>query len=198
MLIIPGTKNSIEDALWIKKSGWEKKIKEFARKGKIVFGICGGFQILGKSIKDPYGVESEKGEVKGIGLLPIRTVIFKEKTVRKVKGRCLLNRRKIEGYEIHMGRTEAIEEKGMPFSKLRSDGESWFDGWILGNVMGTYVHGIMDSAGIREDILNRIRLKKGLKPKKRRINRMLRFREYERLADIFEKYCNMRKILEII
>ena len=200
LLIIPGTKNVVEDTIWIKKMGWKKRIKEFAKDGKTVFGICGGYQILGERIKDPYGVESNKKEIKALGLLLTETILFKEKIVRKVKGRCLLNSRRIEGYEIHMGRTMPLKKKGMPLLRLRYKNEVWEDGWINeeGNVMGTYVHGIMDATGFREDLLNRIRAKKGLRKRRSNKTRSVRFKEYDRLASHFERYLDVEKIIQII
>ena len=200
LLIIPGTKNAVEDTIWIKKTGWAKRIKDFAKDGKIVLGICGGYQILGEKIKDPYGVESDKKEIKALGLLSTETILFKEKIVRKVKGKCLLNNRRIEGYEIHMGRTLPLKKGGMPLLRLRYKDEIWEDGWInkKGNVMGTYVHGIMDATGFREDILNRIRIKKGLRKRKAKKTRSVRFKEYDRLASHFERYCDIERIIQII
>ncbi len=199
-LLIPGTKNAMQDSLWIKNTGWAKKIRQFAENGGFVFGICGGFQILGIKIKDPHGIESEQKEVKGIGLLPVETTLFSEKIVRRVKGVCLVNNQKVEGYEIHMGRTIPKTERGMPFLRLSLGGKVWEDGWInkKGNIMGTYLHGIMDSDGFREDFLNRLRLRKGLKPKKTRLKASFRFKEYDRLAQHFEKYCDIQKIIQII
>ena len=199
-LLIPGTKNAMQDSLWIKNTGWAKKIRQFAENGGFVFGICGGFQILGIKIKDPHGIESEQKEVKGIGLLPVETTLFSEKIVRRVKGVCLVNNQNVEGYEIHMGRTIPKTERGMPFLRLSLGGKVWEDGWInkKGNIMGTYLHGIMDSDGFREDFLNRLRLRKGLKPKKTRLKASFRFKEYDRLAQHFEKYCDIQKIIQII
>ena len=199
-LLIPGTKNAMQDSLWIKNTGWAKKIRQFAENGGFVLGICGGFQILGIKIKDPHGIESEQKEMEGIGLLPVETTLFSEKIVRRVKGVCLVNNQNVEGYEIHMGRTIPKTERGMPFLRLSLDGEFWEDGWIneKGNIMGTYLHGIMDSDGFREDFLNRLRLRKGLKPKKTRLKASFRFKEYDRLAQHFEKYCDIQKIIQII
>jgi len=199
-LIIPGTKNAMEDCLWIKNTGWSEKVRQFAEDGKTVLGICGGFQILGMRIKDPYGIESKKGEVEGIGLLPVETVLFSEKVLRKVKGRCLVNDKNVEGYEIHMGRTVSIHKKGTPFLELALDGRVWKDGWVneRGNVMGTYLHGIMDSDEFREDFLNKIRIKKGLVPKRSEQVALSRFKEYDRLAQHFERYCDIERLIKII
>ena len=120
--------------------------------------------------------------------------------MRKVKGKCLVNNKRIEGYEIHMGGTRPVKKEGMPYLRLRWDNKRWEDGWISedGKVMGTYVHGIMDSTGFREDFLNSIRVKKGLKQKKARKTRLSRFKEYDKLAHYFERYCNMDRLFHVI
>ncbi len=189
LLIIPGTKNAMEDCIWIKRKGWYKKIKWFVQNGGMVLGICGGYQILGIKIKDPNSVESDKKEVKGLGLLPVETILFPEKTVRKVTGVCLINNKRIKGYEIHMGRTKPIYSEGSPYLKLRYNNKHWIDGWISdnGKIMGTYVHGIMDASGFREDLLNKIRKSKGIPQKRSRNTKLFRFKEYDRLADSFLK-----------
>lgn len=199
-LIIPGTKNVVEDSLWMKRTKWNLRIKEYVQNGGMVFGICGGYQLLGVKIKDPEGIESNKKEVKGLGLLPVESTIFSDKIVRKVKGRCLLNGKRIEGYEIHMGRTSPIKDEGMPYARLVFNNYAWEDGWVSkdGKIIGTYVHGIMDSPGFREDFLNKIRLKKGLKLKRARRTKSYRFREYDKLASYFERYCNMEKIINLV
>ncbi|RLB11243.1 MAG: cobyric acid synthase CobQ [Deltaproteobacteria bacterium] len=199
-VLIPGTKNAMEDCLWIRKTGWAKKIMQFAENGGVVLGICGGFQILGMKIKDPYGIESKEKEVEGIGLLPVETTLFSEKIVRRVEGICLLNNKKVDGYEIHMGRTVPKIEKGMPYLRLSADGSSWEDGWIneKRNVIGTYLHGIMDSDEFREDFLNMLRSKKGLKPKKAKQKLSYRFKEYDRLAFCFERHCDIERLIQII
>ena len=197
-LIIPGTKNVIEDSIWMKKMGWDKRIKEYAKNGGTIFGICGGYQLLGKRIRDPNGIESDKKEVQGLGLLSVESTLYPEKIVRRVKGRCLTNNRKIEGYEIHMGRTSPIKpKKGGPYIKLFFDKCAFEDGWISedGKIMGTYVHGIMDSPGFREDFLNRIRIRKGLKLRRASRRRSSRSKEYDRLASCFERCCRIEEII---
>ena len=99
-----------------------------------------------------------------------------------------------------MGRTKPLSNNGTPYLKLYSNNHSWEDGWINKdkNVVGTYVHGIMDSAGFREDFLNNLRIKKGLKPKRSKKTRLFRFKEYDRLADYFEIYCDIKKIFHLI
>jgi len=201
-LVLPGTKNAISDAKWINKRGWGKAIRDFASEGKVILGICGGYQLLGQRISDPYGVESRKGdEVNCLGLLPVATVLDKEKVVQKVTGTTLASGARIRGYEIHMGRTKSLKDKGMPFATVHIPGRKrqWEDGWVSDNglVMGTYIHGVLDSTGFRGEILNRIRVSKGLRPRKARKGRLSRFRQYDKLADHFETYCDVDKILQL-
>jgi adenosylcobyric acid synthase len=200
-MIIPGTKNVMEDAAWLSRLGWKKRIRDFADKGKSILGICGGYQLLGKKICDPLGVESPRKEISGLGLLPVVTTLEKEKVVRKVKGRCLLNNKVVSGYEIHMGQTRIINSDGMPLLKLKEENGhgSWIDGCIVkdGSITGSYVHGILDSSGFRGEFLNRIRRKKGIKERKSRKGRVSRLREYDRLADHFEKYCDVEGIIKV-
>lgn len=201
-LILPGTKNAVEDAIWLSRSGWKQAIHRFARTGKSIFGICGGYQILGQIIKDPLGVESDRTEVKGLRLLPVHTILEKDKIVRKVTGRCLINGKPVRGYEIHMGKSTIINRIGEPFLRLQTQDEktSWEDGWSVnrGQIVGTYVHGIFDLPGFKGAFLNRLREAKGLSPKKPKPGRLSRFTQYDRLADHYEKYCDVEKIIQEI
>ncbi len=146
-LILPGTKNAIEDAIWLSRSGWKQTIHRFAKIGKNIVGICGGYQILGQIITDPLGVESDRKAVKGLRLLPVQTILEKEKVVRKVMGRCLISGKPVRGYEIHMGKSTIMNGIGEPFLRLRKQGEkrSWEDGWSVnrGQIVGTYLHGVL-------------------------------------------------------
>lgn len=200
-LILPGAKNVMEDALWLKRSGWTRAVRAFAGSGGRIVGICGGYQLLGKRIKDPLGVESRKKETSGIGLLPLETVLEGEKVVRKVTGTCLLNRRKVSGYEIHMGRTRVSGTGGRPFLKIHDpgSGKAWNEGWSSenGRILGTYMHGLLDATGFRGWLLNQIRTSKGLKARKAGSGRRARFHQYDRLADHFEAHCDMERIMVI-
>ncbi|RLB30897.1 MAG: cobyric acid synthase CobQ, partial [Deltaproteobacteria bacterium] len=167
-----------------------------------ILGICGGYQLLGKTIRDPLGVESRRKEIKGIGLLPLETVLAGEKVVRKVTGTCFLNRRKVTGYEIHMGRSRMTGEGGSPFLRIHEQGSrrAWNDGWISehGRIMGTYVHGLLDMPGLRSWFLNEIRITKGLRMRKPGYGRRARFHQYDRLADHFEAHCDVERIMGMI
>jgi adenosylcobyric acid synthase len=192
----------MEDAAWLGRSGWKKAIREFAHNGGRVFGICGGYQLLGERIRDPLGVESGKKSVSGLGLLPVETVLEKEKVVRRVNGVTLTNKRGIRGYEIHMGRSRILRGSGKPFLKIHLPGKrsSWEDGCYInhGEIAGSYVHGILDSPGFRGDLLNRLRKSKGLRERPAKKGRLARFHQYDRLADHLENHCDVDQIISHI
>jgi adenosylcobyric acid synthase len=201
-LILPGTKNVMEDMTWLARTGWKKTIRSFSKKGKGVIGLCGGYQILGRLIKDPLKVESDRNKVKGLDLLPVMTTLEEEKIVRKMTGSCRMTGKKVSGYEIHMGQTRILDSTGETFLQLREQGgkELLEDGCFVneGQIFGTYLHGIFDTAQFRGDFLNRFRKKKGLRSRKPKQGRLGRFHQYDLLADYFEKYCDIGGILRAI
>lgn len=168
LVILPGTKNTMEDLLWMRQNGLEARLKKYAAGGGPVFGICGGYQMLGIHLSDPHHVE-HGGEMEGIGLLPGRTVFEKEKTRTRVAGKfrspegifSSLRDLPLEGYEIHMGATAA---KGVsPLTTIQPEGGNLKeDGMNRGNVYGSYVHGVFDGEGIANAILQALLEKKGL------------------------------------
>lgn len=201
-LVLPGTKNVMEDALWLARNGWKKTIREFVNRGGKVLGICGGFQLLGERVLDPHGIESNRNEVSGLHLLPIETRLEQQKVVRRVMGRCLINDKRVEGYEIHMGKSDVLRQIGTPFLRIHEPGKqtSWLEGWSVGDgrVCGTYVHGILDSPGFRSELLNDIRRCKGLKTLAPNRRRLTRFDQYDRLADHFEAHCDVERIISYL
>ena len=152
MIVIPGTKNTAADMKWLRDTGLDEEIIKLASDGRVIIGICGGYQMLGTSISDPEGAEG--GEtVKGLGLLPVETVMLKDKTRRLYEGSIEdatgvlspLRGKTVTGYEIHMGRTVCKEELS-EFTKG--------SGYCRGNVYGTYVHGLFDAEGIAPCIVS--------------------------------------------
>ncbi len=202
LLVIPGAKNVMEDAVWLGRSGWKRAVSQFAGRGGRVFGICGGYQLLGRRIIDPYGVESDRSQVRGLGILPAETVLAGDKVVQRVTGTCLMNRKRISGYEIHMGRTRISGQGGSPLLRIHRPGSgvSWDDGLFVNNgrVLGTYVHGVLDAPGFREELLNSIRREKGLKERRSKRGRLSRFHQYDRLAEHFEEHCDVDRILALV
>lgn len=207
LVVLPGTKNTMEDAVWLSRTGWSRIIKEYTSGGGWLIGLCGGYQLLGQDILDPLGVESPRGRVRALGLMPLSTTLEADKVLRRVIGVDLLSNRPIEGYEIHMGRTEPTGKgraglETRPLLRLREPGRkaAWLDGWTVdgGRVRGTYVHGLLDSSSWRRDYLNALRRGKGLPA--RRVTapaRRGRFHQYDRLADHFEKHVDIEAILKV-
>lgn len=202
LLVLPGAKNVMEDARWLGRSGWKRAVIRFMDQGKRVLGICGGYQLLGRRILDPHGVESERPRAKGLGLLPADTFLAGDKVVQRVTGTCLMNRKRVSGYEIHMGRTRPAESGTRPFLRIHRPGAGayWEDGLVLegGRVLGTYVHGLLDASGFRGDLLNAMRREKGLKERAPKKGRLARFHQYDRLARHFEEHCRVDRILDLV
>jgi adenosylcobyric acid synthase len=201
-LILPGTKNTLEDALWLSRTGWKQRIQAFAQGKTWIWGLCGGYQLLGRTIRDPFGVESRQRQISGLGLLPVETVLENDKVVRKVQGRCLFGNSFLSGYEIHMGRTRLLDPKAKPFVKIHEPGlvHAWEDGCYTqnGRIAGTYVHGLLDHPAMRASFLNRLRKAKKLKTRPARKTSRDREKEFDRLADHFEKYCDLDRIFHAL
>lgn len=161
-VIIPGTKTTIADLIYLEQSGMAAKLRKFCRQGGIVLGICGGWQMLGETIEDPQGLEGHAGTYRGLGILPLRTEITATKTVQQVQAIATyppqLAGLQICGYEIHQGKSELVDPKG---SFLFSDRAL---GYAEGNIWGTYLHGIFDQAGWRRTWINTIRSRQQLPP----------------------------------
>lgn len=172
MIILPGSKNTISDLLWMRQNGLEAAILKRAAAGTVVFGVCGGYQMLGESLADPMGIEVEDGlkePVRGMGLLPVDTVFEDGKTRTRVSGMFTdkffgQENLTAEGYEIHMG-ASTLKEGARPLLTITDQvsGETKEDGAMAGgNVYGTYVHGFFDSPGIGEAVVRGLAERKGI------------------------------------
>ena len=152
MIVVPGSKATIADLAFIRKQGWDIDIIAHHRRGGAVLGICGGYQMLGRSIDDPRGIEGAAGRAEGVGLLDVETVLTGDKRVSQVQGRAL--DAAFEGYEIHIGQTTGPDTT-RPFAML---GEDYADGAQSadGTVMGTYCHGLLESGPMRHALLAKI------------------------------------------
>lgn len=199
MIIIPGSKSVISDMKYIRDNGLAKMIIKKASENTPVFGICGGYQMLGKKISDPVCSEGG-GEINGLGLLDAETVFKNNKTQTRTSGTVnadtslfpALKGARAAGYEIHMGETYANEE---PFL-ISDDGKS--DGAYRGNVFGTYIHGIFDGEDVSAAVLSELFKRKGL-PFCGRINRSIyKQRQFDILAGEVRKHIDMEKVYEII
>lgn len=142
MVILPGSKTTISDLEFFREQEWDIDLKAHLRRGGYVLGICGGYQMLGKTIADPMGIEGEKREVRGLGLLPIHTILNDDKRVTDVSGVSLEDGTPFQGYEIHCGKTQ-LEETAVPLLRLEGgepDGALGPDG----HVAGCYIHRLFD------------------------------------------------------
>ncbi len=169
VIIIPGTKNTIGDLRYLKTSGIAKTIlSKVSNNSKIILiGICGGFQMLGEVIKDPYSIESSQKEITGLGLFNIKTTLTKHKKTYQVRAIDTLWGKNISGYEIHHGKTLKSDnlEPRFKITKRQDASGKFYDGAISRDrrIWGTYIHGLFDSNDFREDFLKKIMKVKGVK-----------------------------------
>lgn len=204
LIVVPGSKNTLKDMEFVYQSGLSEWIYRAHRKGVPIVGICGGYQMLGKSISDPFHVETDRYTVNGLGLLETETIMAEEKKTVQMKGFFTMDlsfaeevrESEVEGYEIHMGVTRLLE--GATGVIQLQDGR--LDGAVNeeGNVFGTYLHGIFDNDPFRNAILNPIRNKKGLKEGAGLDYKSLKEAEYDKLADLVRKNVDLEKIKQII
>jgi adenosylcobyric acid synthase len=140
LVILPGSKATIADLKFFREQGWDIDLLAHARRGGRVLGICGGYQMLGKSVSDPQGMEGPPGEIEGLGLLDIVTVLTGAKTLSQVEGACLTNGAPFRGYEMHVGETKG-PDCARPLMRF-ADGQ--LDGAVSesGQIAGAYVHGL--------------------------------------------------------
>ncbi len=195
-LILPGSKNVIGDLDYLRQNGLAEKIIALAEEGETeVVGICGGFQMLGQRIDDPHGIESHNPSTPGLGLLPITTVMDRQKTLVRAEGRHLASGLKIRGYEIHHGQTD-----GRPLTPLvlREDGESIGGGSEDHRIWGTYLHGIFDADEFRRWFIDRLRIRRNL-PAIRKICAVNDLEPaLENLADVVRRSLKIDEIYRLI
>ncbi len=203
-VIIPGSKNTIGDLLHLRETGMETRIREFAAAGGMVAGICGGYQMLGQSISDPFRVDGAVPEAAGIGLLPVRTVMERDKQTVQVRARsreCAFwgGNLDVRGYEIHMGKTERLDGTPAAFT-VEEGGVLREDGALSTrqNVWGAYLHGVFDSDGFRKSFLDRIRKYKGLPVSAASSYDGLKQEGFNRLAAIVRASIDMKKLYQIL
>ena len=216
IIIIPGSKNTVEDMKDLIEKNIGREIVRIAKKGTPVFGICGGFQMLGQKIMDPEKIESDLKEISGLGLLDIETVMKSDKTttqykntVKNVSGILTgTEGMEIKGYEIHQGYSYPVNEKNEENNNseniLKNDtaclfGDEKLKGAVKDNIAGTYIHGIFDNSEFTSHFLNEVRKLKGLD----RIDENFSYsdyknREYDKLAEVLRENIDIKKIYEIM
>ena len=205
LVILPGTKNTMADLLWLRQSGLEGKVLRFSHAGGPVLGICGGYQMLGEELSDPLGVE-QGGTLRGMGLLPVKTVFTEQKTRTRVSGAfgavggvlASLSHQPFEGYEIHMGESTG----GAPLTGFANElsGEAHPDGCQQGSVYGTYVHGILDHDDVAGAVIRALAEKKGIDPALlgKVSGAEHKERQYDLLAQTLREHMDMKTIYRIL
>lgn len=197
LVILPGSKNTISDLIWIKKTGFEDMLKRYVQEGGRLIGICGGYQMLGKKIHDPQKMESDTSEIDGLGFLNTLTVLKTNKTTRQimakmVKDIAFFTEETLEGYEIHLGQTEFLDDNHGIFeitvgNQVITDG-AFNDGF---KVWGTYIHGIFNNDGFRNSFLKSLGIEFEELSYKESLNKSI-----DLLADVMEKSIDVQKIME--
>jgi adenosylcobyric acid synthase len=215
MIIIPGTKNTMGDLLWMRQNGLEASILKAATKGIIIFGVCGGYQMLGEELSDPYEVEAG-GDILGMGLLPIKTVFEENKTRTRVIGNFEsieselngLTDVSVKGYEIHMGVSTMLNDKVQPLTRVKEINtnnheefeEYKWDGAYLENIYGSYIHGIFDEEEVTRKLIASLGIKLGLKEDEIESVDFNEYKEqqYDKLADGLRESLDMKAIYKIL
>jgi adenosylcobyric acid synthase len=195
VIILPGTKNTIEDFLWLQESGLAQGLLELVQKGVKVVGICGGYQMLGERICDESAIEGSSGTYMSLGLLPIETHFESEKQTKQVQGRTV-NGQNVVGYEIHLGRSTPTKVV-TPFI-IFEDGRQ--DGVYTERVLGTYVHGIFQNRHFTRYYFNLLRAEKNIELIADDVESDDDRREhaYEMLDEHVRQHLDMEKIYNLI
>ena len=206
LLILPGSKNTMADLQYLREQGLDKQISQLNAQGKLILGICGGYQMLGSELHDPYASEGDIPSLPGLGLLDMSTVFAKEKITTQAKAIIEVNKslyfqglagELLDGYEIHMGISTTgslCQPLVTIFTRLGNPVQA-LDGVTnqQGNVWGTYLHGIFDNTRFTRRFLDNIRIEKGLEPISTVPQSSLEYKEqeYERLAEHVRKNLDM-------
>lgn len=189
LMILPGSKSTRGDLQRLREQGWDTAIQRHLRYGGRLIGICGGFQMLGRWVHDPTGLEGEPGSSSGLGLLDFETTLWPEKQLRRVEGELTLSAAAVAGYEIHAGISTgpALDHPAVRLRDGRPDG-AWSDD---GRIMGVYLHGLFDTATARDALLGWA----GLAVRETSDYRQLREEGINRLADAIEAHLDWRGLM---
>ena len=190
LVVLPGSKATLADLAAYRAEGWDIDIRAHWRRGGWVLGICGGYQILGKRVADPNGVEGPAGEAEGLGLLDVETVMGEEKTLETVSGESVAEGAPFEGYEMHMGATGGADCT-RPLLRL-ADGRPEGAVSADGRVSGAYVHGLFANDAQRAALLARL----GAAPSQLRYEAMVE-ETLDALADHCARHLDLDRLLEI-
>lgn len=182
LVVIPGSKSTIGDLLLFRENGWDRDLEAHRRRGGQVVGICGGYQILGRVVHDPLGIEGSVTRAEGLGLLDVETVMAPEKTVRNVEARSVRYGEPLSGYEIHLGKTTGADCV-RPTAVINGvdDGATSADG----KVFGTYMHGLFGADGFRGKFLESLGIRGGGIDYRAEVERAL-----DEIADHLERHLD--------
>lgn len=211
LVILPGTKNTLGDLVWLRQCGMEAALLKLAGRGTPILGVCGGYQMLGQTVSDPAGAEGEAGaNCRGLGLLPTATEFAAEKHRTRVTGQITgadglfapLNGAHFTGYEIHMGSTARLEEAA-PLAALTGEAPAPFtaqDGVCHNNVMGLYIHGLFEEGDLAARLAALLMERKGLTPGQAPALSWAAYREtqYDRLADTMRAALDLPAIYRMM
>jgi adenosylcobyric acid synthase len=209
LVILPGSKNTLNDLRYLHDQGFAEAITTFHAKGGTVVGICGGYQMLGRKVLDPLGVESDLQELAGLGLLDMETEILGEKVTTQVKARLLWQElaepdEEIRGYEIHMGQSRVLGST-TPFLEISERNGRPVriqDGLVSadGRVWGSYLHGLFDNDGLRHRLISKFLRDDSLMTARERLKSFHHWKEeqYDKLATHLRGHLDMARIYEII
>ncbi|MDO4287008.1 MAG: cobyric acid synthase [Eubacteriales bacterium] len=206
LVLLPGSKNTMDDLKWMRQNGLEAAVKQYAAAGNPVFGICGGYQMMGLTLSDPEGVEAG-GCMEGMGLLPVHTTFCANKTTTQVHG-CMetvhgifpgLSGTEFDGYEIHMGET-TYENTAKPLTAITRGTERVMDGAQRGNCYGTYVHGIFDQEVVSKTLIAALMERKGISAADVQAfdTEAYKQQQYDLLADAVRSSLDMDRIYRIL
>jgi len=193
-VILPGSKNVATDLAWLNNSGLAAKISGLGRENTPIIGICGGFQMLGRLIKDPHGLESACQCINGLGFLDLETTLAQDKTLTRQKGTHRLSGLSIQGYEIHHGQTVSSHAPLLHFADGKACGVASDDGLIW----GSYLHGIFDNDHFRRWFLDGLRHKQGLAPMGRICAPYDLEPAFDRLADTVRTQLDIKQVYRLL
>lgn len=195
MIIIPGSKNTIDDLIYLKENGFKDALLKENSKGKLIFGICGGYQILGEKIIDSIGVEGSIREEEGLGLLNVITSFNKDKTTKQVEA-FDSDGNKVYGYEIHNGISVPTSKENIWLEDKDKN--------VLGmkskdlNVFGTYIHGIFDEGDFGEKLINTLKKKLNIEESSEVNYKDYKISQYDKLCEILEENIDVKYIEDLI
>lgn len=205
LVIIPGSKNTLADLRFLWESGLAEKIYSVWKEDLPVIGICGGYQMLGKVVRDPLHTESDLEEIKGLGILPMETEFALEKHTVQSRGEVILDSlflskcqgEEVQGYEIHMGRSFA---EGSPLFQIKGREKVYGDGVQAGSAIGTYLHGLFDNDSLRSALLEWLWERRGEKRSAKRSPSQAAIREqaFNELAELVRKSIDLEKVRHIM